>query len=65
MQAICSGFSYLVAANSAYVGDYAKVCEQACTDCEKECLKHKEHIECKACADACAALVDQIKLNLG
>ena len=65
MQAVCSGFSYLLAANSAYVGDYAKVCEQVCNDCEKECLKHKDHIECKACGDACAALVDQIKLTLG
>ena len=65
MQAICNGFGYLLAANSSYMGDYAKVCAQVCTDCEKECLKHKEHIECKACADACAALVDQIKLNLG
>ena len=64
MQAICSAFSYLLAANSEYVKAYAGICEQVCTDCEKECLKHKEHIECKACADACANLVDQIKLRL-
>jgi len=64
MQAICSAFSYLLAASSEYVKAYAGICEQVCTDCEKECLKHKEHIECKACADACANLVDQIKLRL-
>jgi Cys-rich four helix bundle protein (predicted Tat secretion target) len=64
MQAVCSAFSYLLAANSEYVKAYAPICEQVCTDCEKECLKHKEHIECKACADACANLVDQIKLRL-
>ena len=64
MQAICGGYSYLVAANSEYVKAYASVCEQVCADCEKECLKHKEHIECKACADACSAVVDQIKLRL-
>jgi Cys-rich four helix bundle protein (predicted Tat secretion target) len=64
MQAVCSAFSYLLAANSEYVKAYAGICEQVCTDCEKECLKHKEHIECKACADACADLVDQIKLRL-
>lgn len=23
--------------------------------CEKECLKHKEHAVCKACADSCVA----------
>jgi Cys-rich four helix bundle protein (predicted Tat secretion target) len=64
MQAICGGYSYLVAANSEYVKAYAGVCEQVCADCEKECMKHKEHIECKACAEACANVVDQIKLSL-
>jgi Cys-rich four helix bundle protein (predicted Tat secretion target) len=64
MQAICGGYSYLVASNSEYVKAYASVCEQVCADCEKECLEHKEHIECKACAQACADVVDQIKLSL-
>jgi Cys-rich four helix bundle protein (predicted Tat secretion target) len=64
MQAICGAFSYLLAANSEYIAAYTGVCEKVCMDCEKECLKHKEHVECKACADACAALVDQIKLRL-
>jgi Cys-rich four helix bundle protein (predicted Tat secretion target) len=64
MQAICGAFSYLLAANSEYISAYAKVCEKVCEDCEKECRKHEEHIECKACADACEELVDQIKLRL-
>ena len=64
MQAICNAFSYLLAANSDYVTAYAGVCAQVCEDCEKECMKHKEHVECKACGEACAALVDQIKLRL-
>ena len=64
MEAVCRAFSYLLAANSSYIKAYAGVCEQVCNDCEKECLKHKEHIECKACADACAAVVDQIHLSL-
>ena len=64
MQAICGGYSYLVASNSEYVKAYARVCEQVCADCEKVCLEHKEHIECKACADACADVVDQIKLSI-
>jgi Cys-rich four helix bundle protein (predicted Tat secretion target) len=64
MQAICGGFSYLLAANSMYVKEYANVCEQVCKDCEKECMKHKEHVECKACGEACAEIVDQIKLSL-
>lgn len=64
MQAVCDAFAYLLTANSEYVKAYAPVCEQVCKDCEQECLKHKEHIECKACADACAAVVDQIALTL-
>jgi Cys-rich four helix bundle protein (predicted Tat secretion target) len=64
MQAICGAFSYLLAANSEYTRAYASVCEQVCKDCEKECMKHKQHIECRACGEACAAVVDQIALSL-
>ena len=64
MQAICGAFSYLLAANSEYIKAYAGVCEKVCNDCEKECRKHEEHIECKACAEACADIVDQITLSL-
>ena len=64
MQAICGAFSYLLAANSEYIKAYAGVCEQVCKDCEEECMKHKEHIECKACGEACAEIVDQIELSL-
>ena len=64
MQAICGGFSYLLAANSEYVKEYANVCKQVCADCEKECRKHEEHVECKNCAEACAAVVDLIELTL-
>jgi Cys-rich four helix bundle protein (predicted Tat secretion target) len=64
MQAICGAFSYLLAANSEYIKAYAGVCEQVCKDCEKECMKHKQHIECKACGEACAEIVDQIQLSL-
>jgi len=64
MQAVCGAFSYLLAANSEYSKAYAGICRKVCEDCEKECRKHKEHIECKACADACLELVDQIKISL-
>jgi len=64
MQAICGAFSYLLAANSGYIKEYATVCRKVCEDCEKECRKHEEHIECKACAEACAEIVDQIELRL-
>ncbi len=35
--AICQGFSSLLAANSDYIKDYAKLCARACKDCEDEC----------------------------
>ena len=65
MQAICGAYSYLLAANSTYSRAYAAVCKQVCEDCEKECRKHDKHVECKACADACAEVVDQIGLTFG
>jgi Cys-rich four helix bundle protein (predicted Tat secretion target) len=65
MQAICGAYSYLLAANSGYSKAYASVCKQVCEDCEKECRKHEKHIECRACADACAEVVEQIELNYG
>ena len=64
MQAICGAFSYLLTANSDYIKAYARICEQVCNDCEKERLKHKVHIECKQCGEACADTVDQLKLRL-
>lgn len=64
MQAICGAFSSLVAANSVYSKEYAKICVTACEDCEKVCREHDEHFECKDCADACAALVKAIKKSL-
>ena len=63
MQAISGAFSYLLAANSEYIKEYANVCEQVCKDCEKERRKHEEHVECKACAEACSDMVDQLKLK--
>ena len=62
MQAICGAYSYLLAANSKYSKAYAAVCKQVCEDCEKECKKHDKHVECDACAKACAEVVDQISL---
>ena len=57
MNAICDGFSKLLAANSNYVRDYAKICKSICKECAKECRKHDQHHECRECAKACEALV--------
>lgn len=64
MLAVCGGYAYLVASNSSYIKDYAKVCEKVCVDCAKECRKHEKHIECEACANACDDVIDAIKLSI-
>ena len=61
MQAICGAFSYLVAANSEYSKEYAGICAKACDDCAKVCREHDEHIECRACAEACEDIISAIK----
>lgn len=61
MQAICGAFSYLLAANSDYVKDYYGICKTACKDCARECRKHDQHYECKACAEACEQTVKAIE----
>lgn len=64
MLSVCGGFEYLVASNSTYIKDYAKVCEKVCKDCAEECKKHDKHIECDACAQACEDVIDAIKLSV-
>ena len=60
MKAVCGGFTYLVASNSEYAKAYSKICAQACKDCAKECREHDEHHECRDCAEACEALIEDI-----
>ncbi len=60
MQAICGAFSYLLAANSVYLKEYASICTAACEDCAKECRQHDEHHECRECAEACESIVKAI-----
>jgi Cys-rich four helix bundle protein (predicted Tat secretion target) len=58
----CDAFAYLAAYDSPHLPAMARVCVSVCEDCERECRKHEEHQpECKACADACAALIRDAK----
>lgn len=63
MNAICDGFSKILAANSSHVKSYAKICKAVCKECGKECRKHDKHVECRECAEACEALVKSISKN--
>jgi Cys-rich four helix bundle protein (predicted Tat secretion target) len=59
---VCQAFASLASFDSKHLRAFAPVCIQVCEDCEQECRKHEEHQpECKACADACAALVTEAR----
>ena len=50
----CENLMKLVAFESAYAKDFAKLTAKICADCGKLCEKHANHMEaCKACMEAC------------
>lgn len=53
----------LAANNAQRLKDLARVAADVAADCEAECRKH-EHPQCKACGDACVALINEIKTTL-
>lgn len=59
--AVCQALASLAAQGSPLVPRMAAVVVDACNACEKECLKHKEHAVCKACADSCIACARECK----
>lgn len=62
MLPVCRAISQLAAYDSKHLPDLARTCIGVCTDCEKVCREHAEHQkECKECADACAALIEECK----
>lgn len=60
--AICTAMATVVASNSSYARDLARVCMAACQDCSDECEKHaKTHQECRACMESCDEVVKRLK----
>ena len=59
--AVCEALASLAARGSPLVPRMAAIVHDACNACEKECLKHKEHAVCSACADACVACARECK----
>ncbi len=58
MLAICNGVSVLAVANSRHLEAGAALCRAVCSDCEAACKPHvAHHATCKACAEACAAMI--------
>jgi Cys-rich four helix bundle protein (predicted Tat secretion target) len=62
MLPVCRSLAALASYDSPHLKALAEVCIAVCRDCEKECREHEEHQpECGACADACAALIEQAR----
>lgn len=62
MLAVCNAMARLAAHDSPQLPEMARACIAVCEHCEKECRRHEEHQpECRACADACAALIAEAK----
>lgn len=62
MLPVCGVVSCLATLDARRLKDLAKVCMDICSDCESECRKHEfHHVECKNCAEACAATVQALK----
>jgi len=61
LMASCSALAQLANFGSEFTPAFAGAALQVCKACEVECRKHEHHPECKACADSCAACIEECK----
>lgn len=62
MRLICQVMGPLAALDSALLPAQAKICRVSCERCANACEPHAgHHSECKACRDACVALIAELK----
>ena len=61
MTAACGALRTLAAVNSPHVPALAKVVEQMCADCQKECEKFPNVAECNACGVACKTCAEECR----
>lgn len=59
--AACRALEALAAADSHHTVAMAKVVEQVCSECLKECEKFLNYAECKAMAEACKNCAEECK----
>lgn len=65
MVASCSALVKLASYDSKHTKAMAQACVGILEDCKKECLKHKQHVQCKDCADACERCITECKKIIG
>jgi Cys-rich four helix bundle protein (predicted Tat secretion target) len=60
--AICTALQALAAQDAKSLKTLAKLAEETCLACEKECRKHEDkHSQCKDCAESCVNCAKQCK----
>ena len=57
MLPMCAALARFAASDAKRLKELAAVCIDVCDDCAKECEKHTEHEECKACGEACSSVI--------
>jgi Cys-rich four helix bundle protein (predicted Tat secretion target) len=60
--AVCNALQALAIQGARSLKAMAKLAEDTCLACEKECRKHEDkHKECKDCAESCVACAKECK----
>jgi Cys-rich four helix bundle protein (predicted Tat secretion target) len=58
MLPMCTAVARFAAFDAPRLKEAVKLCVGVCSDCEKACRNHEQHhVQCKNCADSCAAFV--------
>ena len=66
MGPMCTAVGRFAAVDAPRLKEVTKLCVDVCVDCEKECRKHEEHhVQCKNCAESCAAFIREGRKVLG
>lgn len=62
MLAVCGAMAQVAANDSKNLKAVSQACIAVCETCETICREHEKHqVECKECADACAALIREAR----
>lgn len=61
MVIMCRALAKMASYQSEQVTALAKIVIDVCQICADECGKHKEHEQCKACAQSCLDCIDECK----
>ena len=66
MLAVCRAAQTLLMTHSGFAGQQLSLCRDACSACQAECAKHKDHHQaCRNCYTACQDAMDAIDRLLG